>query len=80
MEFEKLKLTIDRISTITSAPVTDREFEILEDIIAGLTNDQISKSRHISVSTVKYHINNLLDKMEVKNRAGVLRKILHIVT
>jgi len=39
MEFEKLKLTIDRISTITSVPVTDREFEILEDIIAGLTND-----------------------------------------
>jgi len=80
MEFEKLTLTIERISTITNAPITEREFEILQDIIEGLTNEQISKSRFISKSTVKYHISNLLEKMEVDNRAKALHKIIKLLT
>jgi len=80
MEFEKLTLTIERISTITNAPITEREFEILQDIIEGLTNDQISKSRFISKSTVKYHISNLLEKMGVDNRAKALHKIIKLLT
>jgi len=79
LEFEKSKLTVALISTITTVPVTGREFDIIQDIIDGLTNAQISKSRHISISTVKYHITNLLEKMEVKNRAGALHKIIKLL-
>ncbi len=80
LEFESLKLTKERINQITHSPVTDREYDMLSDLIEGLTNDQISKSRHISTSTVKFHINHLLEKMEVKNRAGALHKIIKLLT
>jgi DNA-binding NarL/FixJ family response regulator len=60
--------------------VTEREFEMLQDIIKGLTNQQISEGRFISISTVKYHIGKLLDKMQVSNRADALHKIIQLLT
>ena len=80
LEFENLSLTIDRINSIAERPITNREYEILQDIINGSTNNQISKDRNISLSTVKYHINNLLEKMAAKNRAGVLQKIIKLLS
>lgn len=80
LEFERLKITKERIESLANAPITDREFELLQDVINGKTNIQISESRHISVSTVKYHMSNLLDKLEVKNRAGALHKIIQLLT
>lgn len=80
VELEKLKLSPEKINSIASEPITDREFEMLTDITHGLTNIQISESRHISVSTVKYHIGKLLDKLEVKNRADALHRIITLLT
>lgn len=80
LEFERLRITKARIEELTYTPVTDREFELLQDVINGKTNIQISESRHISISTVKYHMTNLLEKMEVKNRAGALHKIIQLLT
>lgn len=80
VELEKLSLTEEKINGITSEPISSREFEMLQDMTKGLTNQQISEERHISVATVKYHIGKLLEKMEVKNRAGALHKVIRMLT
>lgn len=80
VELEKLALTPERINQCTTAPISEREFEVLQDIIKGLTNIQIGESRNISISTVKFHISNILEKMEVNNRAGALHKIIELLT
>lgn len=80
IELEKLAISIEKINRITKEPITDREFEMLEDICKGMTNNQISEERFISVSTVKYHISKLLEKMEASNRADALHKIIHLLT
>jgi len=80
LEFEKLKLTKERINTMTLEPITDREYEVLQDILNGQNNAHISKARHISLSTVKFHISNILEKMGVKNRAEILHKIIRLLT
>jgi len=80
IELEKLAISAEKINRITSEEVTEREFEMLEDIVRGLTNQQISDTRFISVSTVKYHIGKLLDKMQVTNRADALHKIIQLLT
>ncbi|MBX2817281.1 MAG: response regulator transcription factor [Saprospiraceae bacterium] len=80
MELERLRLTPEKINILCHDPVTEREFEMLMDITKGLTNQQISESRFISVSTVKYHIGKLLDKLEVNNRAAALHRILSLLT
>ncbi len=80
MELEKLAITPEKINRISIDPLTDREFEVLMDITKGLTNAQISEVRHISISTVKYHIGKLLEKLEVKNRATALHRIIEMLT
>jgi len=80
VELEKLAITPEKIERITSEPLSEREMEMLEDIIKGLTNIQISESRHVSVATVKYHMGKLLEKMEAKNRADALHKIIRLLT
>lgn len=77
---EELAITADKVNRVTTEPITDREFEMLEDVIAGLTNAQIAEKRFISIATVKYHMSKLLDKMEVNNRASALHKIIDLLT
>ncbi|MEL6390071.1 MAG: response regulator transcription factor [Bacteroidota bacterium] len=80
IELEKLAITPDKINSITVEPISDREFEMLIDISKGLTNQQISDTRFISIHTVKYHIKHLLEKMDAKNRADALHKIINMLT
>ena len=80
IELEKLAITIEQVNQITSEPLTEREYEILLDITKGLNNTQISESKFITVSTVKYHIHKLLEKMGVKSRSDVLSKLFELLT
>jgi len=48
--------------------LTAREMEVLNAVAAGMNNSAIAKELHISEKTVKKHISNLLDKLEVQDR------------
>ena len=48
--------------------LSKRELEILHLVAQGLTNEEIGKSIFISPKTVKTHLNNIFDKLQVKNR------------
>lgn len=48
--------------------LTKRELEILKMIGTGLSNRAIARKLYISDSTVKTHITNILDKLEMNNR------------
>lgn len=80
VELEKLAITTQKINSITSEPISEREFEMLEDITSGLNNSQISEKRFISIATVKYHMSKLLEKMGAKNRSEALHKIIKVLT
>lgn len=80
IEIEELQLSVEKINRISQSPLTEREYEILIDITKGYNNARISEDRFISVSTVKYHIGKLLDKLEVSNRAEALHKIIELLT
>ena len=54
--------------------ISDREHEVLQKIVAGLSNKEIAAELFISESTIKSHISNLYTKLEVKNRAQALLK------
>ncbi len=49
--------------------LTDRERELLAAIADGWTNIQLASRFGISQNTVKFHLKNLYDKLNVKNRA-----------
>jgi len=49
-----------------------RELELLAMLESGLKYKQIADELFISLSTVKWHINNIYIKLGVKNRTGAL--------
>src|SRR5262245_54867998 len=48
--------------------LTNREREILDLIAEGLSNKQIAQALYIEVATVKNHVHNLLEKLDVHSR------------
>jgi DNA-binding NarL/FixJ family response regulator len=51
------------------AQLTPREAEVLQLIGQGLTNRDIAAQLYIAEGTVKTHVNHLLSRLELKNRA-----------
>ena len=49
--------------------LTDREFEVLQLVTAGLRNREIGTDLGISENTVKFHLKNIVEKLHTQNRA-----------
>ena len=54
--------------------ITSREYEVLQLIVKGFSNQQIADALHISLSTVKTHISRIFSKMDVQRRTQLARK------
>lgn len=52
--------------------LSPRERNLLEALSKGLTNRELSKELDISENTVKFHLSNLFEKLDVKNRAQAI--------
>lgn len=48
--------------------LTDRETQVLELIVQGLSNKEIGSALSITSGTVKNHLTNILDKLHLENR------------
>ena len=64
------------LSRQKKARLSKREFEVLELISEELTNKEIAIKLFISPRTVDTHRRNLLQKLEVKNTAGLVKYYL----
>ncbi len=53
--------------------VTKREKEVLKLIVEGFTSAEIAKKLYISTRTVETHRSNLMNKLGIKNTAGLVR-------
>lgn len=62
------------VLTTLLEPLTERELDVLREIVNGLSNDEISKQLDIKLATVKTHINNVYSKLGVKRRAQAIIK------
>lgn len=60
---------LEKLSRDPFEELTGREKELLAALANGWTNLQIASRIGISRNTVKYHLKNLYDKLEVNNRA-----------
>lgn len=71
---EKDSVRVESSKTETDADsLTKREIEILKLIAQGLSNKEIGEKLFISHRTVDTHRTHLLDKLQVKNIAGLIR-------
>ncbi len=52
----------------TEEPLTVREVEVLQLLAQGLSNQQISERLSITLRTVRSHVSNILEKLQLANR------------
>lgn len=80
-----LKLTQKKIVVVNPAFVQDeqqvlrlgiskREYEVLELMAAGLSNQEIADKLFVSLNTIKTHTSNLFLKLEVSRRTQAVQK------
>jgi LuxR family maltose regulon positive regulatory protein len=55
-------------------PLSDRELEILGLIMAGHSNQEIADTLFLALSTVKWYINVIYGKLQVKTRSQAIAK------
>lgn len=53
-------------------PLTKRELEVLQHIVAGLSNKEIAGVLALSVNTVAVHRANIMDALEIRNTAELV--------
>lgn len=56
-----------------AAALTERESEVLQELVRGLSNKEIGSNLGIAEVTVKLHLRRLYKKIHVSNRAGAVR-------
>lgn len=54
--------------TISSEKLTDREKEVLDLVVQGLSNKEIAAALNVTSGTIKNHVANILFKLHLKNR------------
>lgn len=58
----------EQTQVIQNFPLTERELQVLELIVAGQTNTEIAKQLYLSLGTVKTHIRNVFSKLSASDR------------
>ncbi len=53
-------------------PLTDREREVLTQVAAGLTNEQIAQRLFISPATARTHVGRMITKLGVRDRTQLV--------
>ena len=55
-----------------SEPLTGREIEVLTLVAQGLTYKEVGAKLHLSERTIKYHMGEMVARLQVENRAQVI--------
>jgi DNA-binding NarL/FixJ family response regulator len=62
----------------TETRFTDREREVLREVVIGRTNKEIARSLNIALTTVKSHVRAILDKLGVESRTQAALQALRL--
>jgi len=64
------------VSAKIPQPITERENEVLNLILAGKSNQAIAEELFVSINTIKTHVKNIYSKFDVTSRAELISAVL----
>jgi two-component system, NarL family, nitrate/nitrite response regulator NarL len=68
LEMQAVAAPVNRAPSGPTSDLTPREREILEGLAGGLSNKEIGQKLFLSEKTVKHHVTNIFQKLQVRNR------------
>ncbi|MDG2448954.1 MAG: response regulator transcription factor [Saprospiraceae bacterium] len=75
-EMNQKNITKVHVDAVAQPNLSDKEYEVLLDIISGCNNSQIASNHFISINTVKTHVKRIFQKINVTDRVTLVKKIL----
>ena len=64
------------VQTEKPSELTEREYQVLQQLKEGLANKEIAQRLDINVATVKLHLRSLSKKLDVRNRTELVLKAI----
>jgi DNA-binding NarL/FixJ family response regulator len=68
-----LERMVEKASNPTPLPLTPAEERVFWEVVQGFTNKQIGEHLFLSPRTVQTHLSNMLTKLNLENRAQIVR-------
>lgn len=72
--------TVGTLNEKTGKDFTCREWDLIQDVFKGFTNQQIADNQFVSVNTVKTHLKNIYDKLDVHSRSEAIVQLRNILS
>ena len=73
------ELKLEKINRHLLAPLTDREFDVVQLIYMGKTNNQLASELFVSLNTVKVHIKNAYLKLDAPSRTKAIARLRELM-
>lgn len=61
---------------VNAEQFSEREIEVLRHMVEGRTNGQIASELDLSLSTIKFHVGNILSKLHAESRTEAVSRAL----
>ena len=71
--------TLDKAERAAAASLTDREWEVLNQLSEGKRNREIARDMQVKPGTVKKHLDNIYQKIEIGSRTAAAAIYLRLV-
>lgn len=72
----KVKDEIEVLGETINTPLTEREFEVLMQVMKDKSNSEISKKLYITHHTIKAHLSSIMRKLKAESRSEALLKYM----
>lgn len=76
-ELENIRISND-VNQLLDVPLSARELDVLNELSTGKSNQEISEALFVSVNTVRTHLMNIYNKLDVKNRTQAVKKAANL--
>ena len=64
------------IGQAKSTEFTDRELDVIREMVRGVRYEDMAEALHLSINTVKYHVKNILQKTGFRNTIQLVAEVV----
>lgn len=63
---------VGELDVLTGVSLTERELEVMRELVGGRSREEIARGQYISLNTLKAHLRSIYRKLGVKSRAAAV--------